>query len=99
MPADKGKRKLKVVEAGGSNFEMGFQYAQQVIQIFGPWLMRRKAGRVFTEDERDCIRQWEAQIRQFAPEILEMCRGWSTGATDAGVRAKSPAKSPARVLP
>ncbi len=69
----------------GSDFEMGYQYAQQVIQIFGPWLMRRKAGRAFTQDERGCIQQWETQIRRFAPEILEMCRGWAAGATEAGV--------------
>ena len=74
-----------IVILQGSDFEMGYQYAQQVIQIFGPWLMRRKAGRVFTKDECSYIRQWEVQIRQFAPEILEMSRGWAAGATDAGV--------------
>ncbi len=74
-----------VVILQGSDFEMGYQYAQQVIQIYGPWLMRCKAGRVFTEDECSYIRQWEVQIRQFAPEILEMCRGWAAGATEAGV--------------
>ena len=74
-----------VVILQGSDFEMGYQYAQQVVQIFGPWLMRRKAGRVFTKDECSTIRHWEVQIRQFAPEILEMCRGWAAGATEAGV--------------
>jgi len=74
-----------VVILQGSDFEMGYQYAQQVIQIFGPWLMRRKAGRVFTGDEYSYLRQWEAQIQHFAPEILEMCRGWAAGATEAGV--------------
>lgn len=69
----------------GSDFEMGYQYAQQVIQIFGPWLMKRKAGRTFTEEEINIIRKWETQIEQFAPEILEMCRGWAAGATKAGV--------------
>ncbi|MDD5467570.1 MAG: hypothetical protein PHS96_07170 [Anaerolineales bacterium] len=74
-----------VVILQGSDFDMGYQYAQQVIQIFGPWLMRRKAGRVFTEGEYSTIWQWEAQFRQFTPEILEMCRGWAAGATEAGV--------------
>ena len=41
--------RLLLVILQGSDFEMGYQYAQQVIQIFGPWLMRRKAGRTFTE--------------------------------------------------
>lgn len=74
-----------VIILQGSDYEMGYQYAQQVIQIFGPWLMKRKAGRIFNEEERGIIRLWEDQIRQFAPEILEMCRGWASGATDSGV--------------
>jgi hypothetical protein len=74
-----------IVILQGSDFEMGYQYAQQVIQIFGPWLMRRKTRRIFTKEECSYIRQWEVQIQQFAPEILEMCRGWTAGATDAGV--------------
>jgi len=74
-----------VIILQGSDFEMGYQYAQQLIQIFGPWLMKRKAGRTFTEDEIVIMRKWEVQIEQFAPEILEMCRGWAAGATKAGV--------------
>lgn len=74
-----------IVILQGSDFEMGYQYAQQVIQIFGAWLMERKAGRTFTEEEVGILREWEAQIRRHAPEILEMCRGWAAGATDSGV--------------
>jgi hypothetical protein len=74
-----------VVILQGSDFEMGYQYAQQVIQIFGSWIMNRIAGRTFTEEEIRIIRKWEAQIRQIAPEILEMCRGWAAGATEYGV--------------
>ena len=74
-----------IVILQGSDFEMGYQYAQQVIQIFGPWLMKRKAGRIFTEEEVSIIRKWEAQVGRYAPEILEMCRGWAVGATEAGV--------------
>jgi hypothetical protein len=74
-----------IVVLEGSDYEMGYQYARQVIEIFGPWLMERKAGRAFSKEERDCMRQWEAQLEQHAPEIPEMCRGWAAGATAAGV--------------
>jgi len=74
-----------IVILQGSDYDMGYQYAQQVIQVFGSWLMRRKAGRVFTEDQYRTIRQWEAKMQEFAPEILGMCRGWAAGATDAGI--------------
>lgn len=74
-----------VVVLKGSDFEMGYQYAQQVIQIFGKWIFQRKAGRIFTEEETGYIRKWEEQIRVYAPEILAMYEGWAAGATDAGV--------------
>ncbi|WP_424358967.1 hypothetical protein [Methanocella sp. MCL-LM] len=74
-----------VVILRGSDYDMGYQYATQVIQIFGRWIFERKAGRKFTEEELGHIGEWEKQIRQYAPEILEMCRGWAAGATAAGV--------------
>jgi hypothetical protein len=74
-----------VVILQGSDFEMGYQYAQQLIQIFGPWILRRKAGKHFTVDELTCMHQWEGQIRIYAPEILELCRGWAAGAAAGGV--------------
>jgi hypothetical protein len=69
----------------GSDRDMGYQYAQQLIQIFGPWILERKAGRAFSEQVRGVIAQWEAQIREHAPEILHFCEGWAAGARDAGV--------------
>ncbi len=74
-----------IVILKGSDYEMGYQYATQVIQIFGKWIFEGKAGRKFTGEYLGHIRQWENQIRQYAPEVLEMCRGWAAGATAAGV--------------
>src|SRR5512146_2359410 len=64
---------------------MGYQYARQVIQIFGAWIFQRKAGLPLSEEERACLRQWEQQIETYAPEILLMCRGWAAGAAEAGI--------------
>ncbi|MGZ9234157.1 MAG: hypothetical protein ACXW4E_01405 [Anaerolineales bacterium] len=74
-----------VIILKGSDFQMGYQYAQQLIQIFGAWILRRKTGKHFSAQELECIHQWEAQIRIYAPEILEMCKGWAAGAHDNGV--------------
>jgi hypothetical protein len=74
-----------IVILRGSDYDMGYQYATQVIQIFGKWLFERKAGRKFTEEDIRHIREWEKQIKEYAPEILEMCRGWAAGASYAGV--------------
>ncbi len=34
-----------VVILRGSSYEMGYQYAQQLVQIFGPWILEKKAQR------------------------------------------------------
>jgi hypothetical protein len=74
-----------VVILQGSDFEMGYQYAQQLVQIFGTWILARKAGRDFSEADRQVISNWEAQIQEHAPEMIDFCQGWAQGATDAGV--------------
>lgn len=69
----------------GSDYEMGFQYAQQLVEIFGPWILQRKTGKLFTTDDLTYIRKWEEQLSIYAPEILEMCKGWSAGAQALGI--------------
>lgn len=75
-----------VVILKGSDHDMGYQYAKQVIQIFGSWIFERKAGRKFTKEEVKQMTEWESQIRQYAPEILGFCEGWVAGADDYGVK-------------
>ncbi|HLO30549.1 MAG TPA: hypothetical protein VK249_15505, partial [Anaerolineales bacterium] len=74
-----------VVILQGSDFEMGYQYAQQLVQIYGKWILERKSGKQFTHDEMECLHKWEAQLEIYAPEILRMCEGWSAGAKDLGI--------------
>ncbi len=69
----------------GSDYEMGYQYAQQLIEIFGSWILEKKANREFTSKEREYIREWEKQLSKYTPEILRMIEGWAAGAKDAGV--------------
>lgn len=74
-----------VVILQGSSWEMGYQYAQQLVQIYGRWIIEKKAQRKFSEEAVFEIGKWEDQIRRYAPEILEMCKGWSEGASDLGI--------------
>jgi hypothetical protein len=74
-----------IVVLKGSDYEMGRQYAQQVIQIFGAWIFQHKAGIRLSEEEKACLGKWEQQIAIYAPEILQMCRGWADGAAEAGI--------------
>ncbi|MGW4333427.1 hypothetical protein ACWEK5_11425 [Rhodococcus koreensis] len=74
-----------VVVLAGTNREMGFQYATQVIEIYGPWIFAHLAEHVVTDDERAVLAQWTAQLDEYAPEIVEFAHGWSEGANDRGV--------------
>jgi hypothetical protein len=74
-----------IVVLKGSNRDMGRQYAQQVIEIYGPWIFARQAARAFSEGERAELRRWEAELGRCMPEILDFARGWAEGASAAGL--------------
>jgi hypothetical protein len=78
-------RSNPVVILQGSDYEMGYQYAQQVIQIFGAWIFEHKAGRTFTVAEDEVHRNYEVQMRIHTPELIDFIRGCSDGANAAGV--------------
>jgi hypothetical protein len=71
----------------GSDYEMGYQYAQQVIRIYGTWIMERKAGTSskFSPATRACLHEWENQMKKYTPELLVFCQGWAAGACENGV--------------
>jgi hypothetical protein len=73
-----------VVVTCGSDYDMGYQYAQQVHRIFGPWALER-LKRGFTAAEAAALKDYQARMEQFTPEFIDMFRGMAAGATDAGV--------------
>ncbi len=74
-----------VVILSGSDYEMGYQFYQQLIQIFGPWILERVAESRFQENESKSKDAYEQALKQHAPEFIGMFKGMARGATDAGV--------------
>lgn len=74
-----------VIILQGSSFDMGYQYAQQIVQIYGKWMLERKAGLKLTVENMAELYKWEEQVTRYAPEILDMCHGWAKGAENAGI--------------
>lgn len=74
-----------IVVLQGSDFEMGQQYAQQLVEIFGRWILERHAGTQLSPAEKVELGRWEEQHRIHTPWLLDFCRGWSRGAVEAGV--------------
>jgi hypothetical protein len=74
-----------VVILSGSDYDMGYQYAQQLTQIYGPWLLEQRAGRNFTKEQIAIMGKWEEQIKQHAPEMIDFFKGWVAGANADGI--------------
>ncbi len=74
-----------VIILSGSDYDMGYQYYQQVIQIFGPWILDSVAHDKFTEKEVANLKAFQRNIRQYTPEFIDFFKGMAAGATDAGV--------------
>jgi len=68
----------------GSDYEMGYQYARQINQIFGPWALE-KVKRNFTGEEFTTLKAYHSQLEEYAPEFIEMFHGIVAGAAEAGV--------------
>ncbi len=75
-----------IVILSGTDFEMGRQYAKQIVQIFGKWILEQKTGQNFTKKDLEIMKKWEDEHRKFTPEILEFCEGWVQGAKDVGIK-------------
>ena len=74
-----------VIILSGTDYEIGYQFYQQLIQIFGPWILERVAGDKFSESELKARESYENCIKQYAPEFIEMFRGMADGAVALGV--------------
>lgn len=74
-----------IVVLRGSSYEMGRQYAEQVLDIFGDWIFRQIEQRKFEADEIAIIEKWRSELEKYAPEILETVRGWIDGAARRGI--------------
>jgi hypothetical protein len=69
----------------GSDYDMGYQYYQQLVQIFGPWILSRVGHDRFGSEKQGQLKVYERHIRENAPEMIDMFNGMVDGATAAGI--------------
>ena len=74
-----------VIILSGSDYDMGYQYYQQVVQIFGPWILDSVKHAKFTDKELANLKAFQRNIREYTPEFIDFFKGMAAGATDAGV--------------
>lgn len=73
-----------IVILEGDSFAMGYQYAEQLVEIYGEWMIERHSKRLFTEQELQELLKWEAVHKKYTPEVLEFAKGWARYAIDHG---------------
>lgn len=65
-----------IVLLQGSSYEMGRQYIEQVVDVYGPWVFQTVADRKFSDHDLRTIRLWHEHLERLTPEICDMVRGW-----------------------
>lgn len=85
-----------VIILSGSDFELGYQYFDQLVRIYGSWIPAHKWGAMyyctrlhrarFSAVERSALNEYEGYIRKYAPEWIDILKGMSAGARDNGIR-------------
>jgi len=73
-----------VVILQGSDFDMGFQYAIQLVQIFGAWILELLECD-FSDRQARALKGYEWYIKKYAPEMIGFFEGMVKGARDQGV--------------
>lgn len=74
-----------VIILKGSDYDLGYQWYQQLFQIFGSWILENIAKRQFNKSQLKALEIYKNYIRDYTPEWINMIKGMSEGATNAGV--------------
>jgi hypothetical protein len=73
-----------VVILKGSDFEMGYQYAGQLAQIFGAWILEL-VNCDLSDRQLKALKGYEWYIKKQAPEMIGFFKGMTAGAQKVGV--------------
>jgi hypothetical protein len=77
---------MPVIVLQGSDYDMGYQYAQQIAELFDLSLLEdMQSWGGFTDDDILALKAYQWYIKEQTPEVIEIMKGMADGATDAGV--------------
>ncbi len=74
-----------VIILKGSDYQMGYQHAQQIIQIFGTYYLQGAAGVKRSEKNVAVIKKSEGYIKKYTPWAIDYVKGMTDGCLDAGI--------------
>ena len=84
-----------VIILSGSDYQIGYQYFQQLVEIYGTWIPAHKWGYLyfctplhreeFSAEEKAALGEFESCISKHTPEWIDILNGMAAGATGAGI--------------
>ena len=74
-----------VIVLEGSDYEMGYQHAQQLVHIFGTYYLKGAAEVERSEENLAVIRKSEGYIKKHTPWAIDFVNGMTEGCVDAGI--------------
>ncbi len=74
-----------VIVLQGSDYDMGYQYIQQIIQIFGKSYLDRATKVTRGEKNISAIKTSEGYIKKYTPWVIDFIEGMSDGCVEAGI--------------
>jgi hypothetical protein len=84
-----------VIVLSGSDYELGYQYFQQLVQIYGTWLPAQRGGFLYytaplhrdqySPEQKDALREYDSYVNDYTPEWVDILNGMVAGAADTGI--------------
>lgn len=74
-----------VIVLKGSDYEMGYQHARQLVQIFGRYYLEGAAKVKRSENNLAVIKKSEGYIKQHTPWAIDYVKGMTDGCIDDGI--------------
>ncbi len=74
-----------VLVLSGSDHDIGFQYGQQLIQIFGTYYMKGAAAVKLSANDLAAVKEADANLKKYTPWAPAFIKGIADGVTAAGI--------------
>ena len=74
-----------VIVLQGTDYEMGYQHAKQVIQIFGKYHLEGGSSFKRSAEDITAIRKSEEYIKKYTPWVVDYLKGMADGCVESGI--------------
>ncbi|HDY90038.1 MAG TPA: hypothetical protein ENH82_18195 [bacterium] len=74
-----------VIILKGSDYDMGYQHVQQLIQIYGAYYLKGAAELNHSDKKLEIFKELEQDVRKYTPWIIDYLKGMAAASKNAGI--------------